>query len=134
MAPVFDDQQLRLLELLRVRYPTIVAAHTEMISLHAILALPKGTDHYISDIHGAYEQFDHVLRTASGAVRRKIAQTFEDELSSAEQVELAMLVYYPEHQAAPGARTGRGSGLLARHHHRAPGSGRAYVVAQIHSQ
>lgn len=96
MAPLPNDQQLRLLELLRERYPTIVAAHTEMISLHAILALPKGTDHYISDIHGAYEQFDHVLRTASGAVRRKISQTFGEELSAAEQVDLAMLVYYPE--------------------------------------
>jgi len=96
MAPVFHEQELRLLELLRERYPTIVAAHTEMISLHAILALPKGTDHYISDIHGAYEQFDHVLRTASGAVRRKIAQAFGDELSPDEQVDLAMLVYYPE--------------------------------------
>lgn len=92
----YTAKELRLLELLRDRYPTITAAHTEMISLHAILALPKGTDHYISDIHGAYEQFDHVLRNASGAVRRKIAQTFGDELSEEEQVDLAMLVYFPE--------------------------------------
>jgi len=89
-------QELRLLQLLSSRYPTIMAAHIEMINLHAILALPKGTDHYISDIHGAYEQFDHILRHASGAIRRKIGQTFGGELSHQQQIELAMLIYYPE--------------------------------------
>lgn len=92
----YTDQELRLLQLLSQRYPTITAAHIEMINLHAILALPKGTDHYISDIHGAYEQFDHILRHASGAIRRKINQTFGDELSDQLQVDLAMLIYYPE--------------------------------------
>jgi fructose-1,6-bisphosphatase-3 len=74
------------------------AAHIEMINLSAILALPKGTDHSISDIHGAYAQFDHILRHTSGAIRRKVAQTFAAELTDAEQVELAMLIYYPEQQ------------------------------------
>ena len=92
----YTDQELRLLQLLSQRYPTITAAHIEMINLHAILALPKGTDHYISDIHGAYEQFDHILRHASGAIRRKINQTFGSELSEQRQVDLAMLIYYPE--------------------------------------
>jgi len=92
----YADQELRLLQLLSQRYPTITAAHIEMINLHAILALPKGTDHYISDIHGAYEQFDHILRHASGAIRRKINQTFGGELSDQRQVDLAMLIYYPE--------------------------------------
>ncbi len=92
----YTDQELRLLQLLSQRYPTITAAQVEMINLHAILALPKGTDHYISDIHGAYDQFDHILRHASGAVRRKISQTFGIELSQRRQVELAMLIYYPE--------------------------------------
>ncbi len=98
---VFDQytaQELRLLQLLSQRYPTITTAHTEMINLHAILALPKGTDHYISDIHGAYEQFDHILRHASGAIRRKISQTFGPELTEREQIEIAMLIYYPEQQ------------------------------------
>jgi fructose-1,6-bisphosphatase-3 len=90
------NQELRLLQLLSKRYPSIVAAHIEMINLNAILALPKGTDHYISDIHGAYTQFDHMLRHASGAVRRKIGQTFGTEMSQRQQVELAMLIYYPE--------------------------------------
>jgi fructose-1,6-bisphosphatase-3 len=92
----YNDQELRLLQLLSNRYPTITAAHIEMINLHAILALPKGTDHYISDIHGSYEQFDHILRHASGAIRRKITQTFGDELSHQQKVELAMLISYPE--------------------------------------
>src|SRR5829696_260793 len=95
-------QEMRLLQLLSTRYPTITAAHIEMINLSAILALPKGTDHYISDIHGAYEQFDHILRHASGAIRRKINQTFAadqhdaapGEVAEPEQVELAMLIYY----------------------------------------
>src|SRR6185436_18991691 len=64
----YTDQELRLLQLLSQRYPTITAAHIEMINLHAILALPKGTDHYISDIHGAYEQFDHILRQVLAAL------------------------------------------------------------------
>lgn len=93
-------QNLRLLHLLSARYPTITAAHIEMINLSAILALPKGTDHYISDIHGAYEQFDHILRHASGAIRRKIRQTFTDEASgemhAAHEAELDMLISYPE--------------------------------------
>lgn len=96
----YTAQDLRLLHLLSARYPTITAAHTEMINLSAILALPKGTDHYISDIHGAYDQFDHILRHASGAIRRKIRQTFAQGsstvLTSAQEVELAMLIYYPE--------------------------------------
>ena len=92
----YSDQELRLLQLLSGRFPTITAAHIEMINLSAILALPKGTDHYISDIHGAYAQFDQILRHASGAVRRKIAQTFGAELPEHAQIELAMLVYYPE--------------------------------------
>lgn len=96
MPTHFNDQELRLLQLLSSRYPTITAAHIEMINLSAITALPKGTDHYISDIHGAYEQFDHILRHASGAIRRKIAQTFGAELSAQQQIELALLVYYPE--------------------------------------
>ncbi len=95
-AMTYTPQELRMLQLLSKRYPTITAAHIEMINLHAILALPKGTDHYISDIHGAYEQFDHILRHASGAILRKIKQTFGEELSQHDQLGLAMLIYYPE--------------------------------------
>ncbi|NJN16678.1 MAG: fructose-1,6-bisphosphatase [Oscillochloris sp.] len=87
-----------MLHLLSKQYPSIRAAHSEMINLSAIMALPRGTAHYISDIHGAYDQFDHILRHASGAIRRKISQTFGESLSEAEQAELAALIYYPEQQ------------------------------------
>ena len=101
-------QELRLLQLLSQRYPTITAAHIEMINLHAILALPKGTDHYISDIHGAYEQFDHILRHASGAIRRKINQTFGGELSDAAAGRSGDADLLSRAEAAPGAgRAGR---------------------------
>ncbi|MCG8351313.1 MAG: fructose-1,6-bisphosphatase, partial [Chloroflexales bacterium] len=97
VTPVeYDAQELRLLQLLSSRYPTITAAHVEMINLNAIMALPKGTDHYVSDIHGAYEQFDHILRHASGAIQRKINQTFGIELTQQRKLDLAMLIYYPE--------------------------------------
>ncbi len=92
----YSAQELRLLRLLSDRFPTITAAHIEMMNLSAILALPKGTEHYLSDIHGAYEQFEHILRHASGAVRRKIRQTFGDTFSAEEQIDLALLIYYPE--------------------------------------
>jgi fructose-1,6-bisphosphatase-3 len=91
----YRAQELRLLQLLSNRFPSVTAAHIEMINLSAIMALPKGTDHYISDIHGAYTQFDHILRHASGAVQRKISQTFGHELSAEQQVALALLIYYP---------------------------------------
>ncbi len=91
-----SPQELRLLRLLSDRFPTITAAHVEMMNLSAILALPKGTEHYLSDIHGAYEQFDHILRHASGSIRRRIDETFGGTLSEVEQVDLALLIYYPE--------------------------------------
>lgn len=105
----YSPQELRLLHLLSDRFPTITAAHIEMMNLSAILALPKGTEHYVSDVHGAFEQFEHILRHASGAVRRKVRQTFGDALSDEAQIDLAMLIYYPEaklRQVARGGDTG----------------------------
>ena len=84
------------LELLAKSYPTISAATTEIINLQAILHLPKGTEHFITDIHGENEQFQHVLRNASGAIKRKIEEEFSYELSLVEKKELAMLIYYPK--------------------------------------
>jgi fructose-1,6-bisphosphatase-3 len=121
MAPArYTAQELRLLQLLSVRFPTITAAHIEMINLNAILVLPKGTNHYISDIHGAYAQFDHILRHASGAIRRKVAQTFAGELTDAEQVVLAMLIYYPQQKL---------HAVLAAHE--APTAWMAQTIAQL---
>ncbi len=77
-------------------YPNIASTATEIINLQAILNLPKGTEHFLSDIHGEYQQFEHVLRNGSGAVRRKIDEEFGDILAATEKRDLASLIYYPE--------------------------------------
>ena len=85
----------RYLERLSELYPTIAAASTEVINLEAILNLPKGTEHFLTDIHGEYEAFSHVLKNGSGAVRRKINDIFGNTLSNEDKQTLATLVYYP---------------------------------------
>ena len=89
-------KNLRYLQLLARNYPGIQSVSTEIINLRAIMNLPKGTEHFISDIHGEYEGFRHILRNASGSVRRKIDQALDDYVSSADRRELAALIYYPE--------------------------------------
>ncbi len=84
------------LERLSELYPTIARASTEIINLSSILNLPKGTEHFITDIHGEYEAFSHVLRNGSGAVRKKITEVFGKTLSESDIRELATLIYYPE--------------------------------------
>jgi fructose-1,6-bisphosphatase III len=87
---------LRYLQLLSQQYPTISAASTEIINLSAILELPKGTEHFVSDIHGEYESFIHVLRNGSGSIKRRIDEVFEYSLSEKEKRNLATIIYYPE--------------------------------------
>ena len=94
--PSFDEKTLRMLSLLARNYPSTQAVCTEIINLRAILNLPKGTEHYISDIHGEYEGFRHILRNASGSVRRKIDQALGDYVASSDRDALAALIYYPE--------------------------------------
>lgn len=77
-------------------YPTIAAASTELINLQAILNLPKGTEHFLSDIHGEDEAFSHVLKNGSGSVRRKIEEIFGKSMSNSEKRSLATLIYYPK--------------------------------------
>ncbi len=84
-----------LLELGR-RYPTRKAVEEEIIKLSAILNLPKGTEHFLSDIHGEHEAFLHIRRNASGAIRRKVDILFGDVMSEEKRAELATLIYYPE--------------------------------------
>lgn len=91
-----DEKTLRYLQLLSRNYPSIQSVCTEIISLRSIMSLPKGTEHFISDIHGEYEGFRHILRNASGSVRRKIDQALDEYIPSAERRELAALIYYPE--------------------------------------
>lgn len=70
------ESDIRYLKGLSKQYPTIAQAATEIINLQAILSLPKGTEHFITDIHGEYEQFQHVLKNGSGAIKRKIEDEF----------------------------------------------------------
>lgn len=84
------------LELLAKSYPTSNSACTEIINLRAILNLPKGTEHFISDIHGEYEAFHHVLKNGSGVIRSKLERLFERELTSKQIRDLSTLIYYPE--------------------------------------
>ncbi|MGV8982246.1 fructose-1,6-bisphosphatase [Clostridium sp.] len=90
------EEDLRYLKLLASKYPTIPDACTEIINLEAILNLPKGTEHFLTDIHGEYESFNHVLRNASGVIKRKINDIFGNSLRETEKKELATIIYYPE--------------------------------------
>jgi fructose-1,6-bisphosphatase-3 len=89
------DQEIKYLQLLSNKFPTIAAASTEVINLEAILNLPKGTEHFLSDIHGEYEAFQHVLKNASGDVKRKVNEIFGNTLREADKKELCTLIYYP---------------------------------------
>ena len=89
------ELQKRYLTRLSDLYPTIAAASTEIINLQAILNLPKGTEHFLTDVHGEYEAFSHVLKNGSGSVRRKIEDVFGNTMSAADKKSLATLIYYP---------------------------------------
>ena len=89
-------EELRYLQRLAELYPTIGKASTEIINLQSILNLPKGTEHFMSDLHGEYEAFSHVLRNGSGAVRKKIDDVFGHTLSNNDKRALATLIYYPK--------------------------------------
>src|SRR3954469_23574050 len=84
------------LDLLAQKYDSEEKVVTEIINLEAILNLPKGTEHFVSDLHGEYQAFQHVLRNGSGNVKEKIKNLFQDVLSEQEINEFAALVYYPE--------------------------------------
>ena len=88
--------ETRYLERLSDLYPTIAAASTEIINLQAILNLPKGTEHFLTDVHGEYEAFSHVLKNGSGSVKRKIQEVFGNTMSARDKKSLATLIYYPK--------------------------------------
>ena len=90
------ELEARYLERLSQLYPTIAKASTEIINLQAILNLPKGTEHFLTDIHGEHEAFSHVLKNGSGSVRRKIDDVFRNTMSSRDKQSLATLIYYPK--------------------------------------
>ena len=91
-----DMQEQTILRALSHQYKNIAAASTEVINLQSIMNLPKGTEHFLTDIHGEYEQFNHVLKNGSGSVRRKIDEEFGNSISSRDKKSLATLIYYPE--------------------------------------
>ena len=91
----FTAEQLHYLRLLSRQYPTVQAAGTEIIRLQAILNLPKGTEHFMSDIHGEHEAFLHILNSCSGEVKEKLTALFGGLLTRRELDDLATLIYYP---------------------------------------
>ena len=96
ITPETIQKDMRYLQLLSHSFPTIADASTEIINLEAILNLPKGTEHFLADLHGEYEAFQHVLRNASGAIKRKVNEIFGNTLRENEKKELCTLIYYPE--------------------------------------
>lgn len=106
------ETEIRYLKSLAKQYPTIATAATEIINLKAILSLPKGTEHFITDVHGEYEQFQHIMRNGSGAVKLKIEQEFGTTFGKMEKKNMAALIYYPELKLEEVAR--HEEGLVSR--------------------
>ena len=91
-----SEEKLKYLRLLSEQYPTTASVYREIINLKAILNLPKGTEHFMSDLHGEYEAFNHILNNAAGVIKEKVDMIFGDRLPAMERQELCTLVYYPE--------------------------------------
>ena len=91
-----NDTNMRLLQLLSQKFPNSERASAEIINLEAILSLPKGTEHFVADIHGEHEAFLHILRNASGNIKRKVHDLFDGALSEEAIHDLCTLIYYPE--------------------------------------
>ena len=90
------DTDMHYLQLLSQSFPNIAEASTEIINLEAIMNLPKGTEHFLADLHGESEAFQHVLKNASGNIKRKVNELFGNDIRESEKKELCTLIYYPE--------------------------------------
>ena len=90
-----SEERLRYLALLAQDYPTVDAAAAAIINLQARLKLPKGTEHFMSDLHGEYDAFTHILNNASGVIREKVDKALGDWVPTQERSEFATLIYYP---------------------------------------
>ena len=95
ITSVMNQSDIKYLRLLTDKYPTIESVCTEIINLQAILNLPKGTEHFISDLHGEYEAFNHLLNNCSGVIRQKVDSLFKGRLTEKQRAELCALIYYP---------------------------------------
>lgn len=104
---MFDLKDRKYLTELAKSYPTKSAVLTEIINLNAILNLPKGTEHFMSDLHGEHEAFSHIRRNASGVIRKKIDELFARTLTKAEREQLSTLIYYPEEKLDEIDRNGK---------------------------
>lgn len=96
LTPEKVEKDRRVLELLAQSFPNVSAASTEIINLEAILNLPKGTEHFVADLHGEYEAFRHIIRNASGNIKRKVTEVFGNAVREADIKQLCSLIYYPE--------------------------------------
>ena len=90
------EQRNKYLRLLSEKYPTMRSLSREIINLSAILNLPKGTEHFMSDIHGEYEAFCHILNNCAGVIREKADMLYRDRLSDSEIEEICTIIYYPK--------------------------------------
>ena len=104
-AVTYRPEHLHYLKMLAKQFPNVQAASTEIINLQAILNLPKGTEHFISDVHGEFEAFQHILNSASGVVREKVDILFGTTMTRSERDQLATLIYYPEEKLEELERT-----------------------------
>ena len=96
MISHLPPERLKYLRLLSERYPTVEALSTEISRLSALLSLPKGTEHFMSDIHGEYEAFCHIMNNCSGVIREKVKLWLGNRLTPGEADELCTLIYYPD--------------------------------------
>lgn len=96
LVEVMEREDKKYLQLLAEKYPSIQSVCREIINLNAILNLPKGTEHFMSDLHGEYEAFCHILNNCSGVIREKVDRLFSETLSNMERQEICTLIYYPE--------------------------------------
>ena len=132
------SEDIRLLEILSQTFPNADSASTEIINLEAILNLPKGTEHFVADIHGEHEAFLHILRNASGNIKRKVTELFDEELTPAQISELCTLIYYPERRlemaAEDASKTAFDAGLRkVKAYVKGPGAGRESAIRTINN-
>lgn len=104
-----SDAKEKYFQLLAEKYPTVQDACTEIINLQAILNLPKGTEHFMSDLHGEYEAFYHILNNCSGVIREKVDALFGETMSESERSDLCTLIYYPQEKLDMVRKAGKNS-------------------------
>ena len=104
-----NNDQMKYLRLLAEKYPTRQSVTHEIINLTAILNLPKGTEHFMSDLHGEYEAFCHILNNCSGVVREKVEKIFGDRFSEEQINEICTLIYYPAQKLRLAAAAEKGA-------------------------